>query len=69
MKDLCTLTVYPGLKKLRLEFNDNSWPIIHTFEHTETCIECIKEMKETYDDFLIQDVQLNVSYRAGKKVK
>lgn len=68
-RDLITLTVYPGLKKLRLEFTDSEFATIIDGYDWKQMVSIIKEMKETYDDFLIQDVVSNTSYRAGRKVK
>lgn len=68
-KELCTLTVYPGLTKLRLEFTDCRWPTVQEYDNYKYCVKVIAELKETYDDFLVQDVLTNTSYRAGRNHK
>jgi len=69
MKQLTTLTVYPNLKKLRLEFSDNSWPLVQTYEDWRTTIKVIAELRTQYDDYLVQDVVTGLSYRAGRNIK
>lgn len=69
MKQLSCLTVYPGLQKLRLEFSDNSWPIIQTYDNWRTTVKVIAELREQYDDYLVKDVLTGLSYRTGRNVK
>ena len=68
-KQLKLLTVYPGLLKLRLEFHGEEWPTTQTYEDHKYPVKVIAELKETYDDFLIHDVQMDVTYKAGRNNK
>ena len=68
-KQLKLLTVYPGLHKLRLEFHNEMWPMTHVFEDSLYGAKVIQELRETYDEFDIHDVLMNVTYKAGRKVK
>jgi len=68
-KQLKLLTVYPGLLKLRLEFHGEYRPMVETYEDSMYSAKVISELKETYDDFEVHDVLLNVTYKAGRNVK